>query len=60
MTKYRYKFVVVNSIPHDLAAANDLSVQMGLDYGNNGWQLVSVTPITDSNGMLLSFQKLAE
>ena len=60
MTKYRYKFVVVNSIPHDLGAANDLSVQMGLDYGNNGWQLVSVTPFPSSNGMLLSFQKLAE
>lgn len=59
MSQYAYKFVVINTIPTNTESADSLSIQMNMDYGNNGWAIVSVAPIPSTNppGMLLTFQK---
>jgi len=59
MAKKDYKFVVINKIPVSTAEANDLSTQIAIAQGSEGWELVSVMHIPNSNptGMLLSFQK---
>lgn len=60
MNNYNYKFVVINEMPTSTTSANNLSIQMSRDYGQNGWELVSVTAIPDSSPqeMLLTFQKI--
>ena len=59
MNKYNYKFVVINQMPTSTAAADNLSIQMTLDFGKEGWELISTTAIPNSSppGMLLTFQK---
>ncbi len=59
MNQYAYKFVVINTMPTNTESADSLSIQMNMDYGNNGWELVSVAPIplTSPPGMLLTLQK---
>lgn len=59
MSQYACKFVVINTMPTDTTSADSLSIQVTRDYGNNGWELISVTPIPNTNptGMLLTFQK---
>lgn len=60
MSQYACKFVVINAMPTDTTSADSLSIQVTKDYGNNGLELISVTPIpnTDPPGMLLTFQKV--
>ncbi|MGZ8190757.1 MAG: hypothetical protein ACXWTS_05950 [Methylococcaceae bacterium] len=59
MNKYNYKFVVINQMPTSTTSADNLSIQMTLDFGKEGWELISVTAIPNSSppGMLLTFQK---
>ena len=59
MNKYNYKFVVINQMPTSRVLADNLSIQMTLDYGGDGWELIAVTAIPDTHppGMLLTFQK---
>ncbi len=58
MDKFNFKFVVVNQMPTTTSSADNLSIQMSRDYGRDGWELVSVTPIpgTSPPGILLTFQ----
>ena len=59
MNQYAYKFVVINTMPNNTELADSLSIQMNMEYGNNGWELVGVAPIpsTSPPGILLTFQK---
>lgn len=60
MSQYACKFVVINTMPTTTTSADSLSIQVDRDYGNNGWELISVTPIPNTSppGMLLTFQKV--
>ena len=59
MSIYNFKFVVVNEIPTSKDKADQLSIQMTLEFGRDGWTLVGTSPIPNTNppGMLLTFQK---
>ena len=59
MSKFVYNFVVIDEMPTNLQSTTELSVAMSNKYGSDGWELVSVTPISSTNppGMLISFQK---
>lgn len=55
--KYAYSFEVRNKIPTNTDEAGNLGRDVNRDYGDEGWELVSVTPIPNSAGMLLAFKK---
>lgn len=59
MCQWISKFVVINTMPTNTTSADSLSIQVTNDYGNQGLELVSVTPIPNTNppGMLLAFKK---
>ena len=58
MSTYAYLFKI-KEFPTSADLANRLSDEMIEDYGIEGFQLIAVTPIPNSDppGILLSFQK---
>lgn len=54
---YAYAFEVRNKIPTSTEEADNLGLDLNQNYGDEGWELVSVTPIPNSAGMLLAFKK---
>lgn len=56
MRQYSIRFVVVNDLPTSTDQADRLSIQMTMDHGSQGWQLVSSLNLP-AGGLLLVFQK---